>query len=284
MDTSDDADGKSSALPADKLDAAAFVRQVVGRDDVVRARFLSPTDAKKNLVVVYRADGEKRVLKVYRQSFRYTLQAMKNPLSRHFSRAFTIRSLAPTRVRAELDGIEGFRLAGFRTFEVVSRPRRDALVFRHEPGEPLRDVLRRAQDVEAARRYVARMGGDLDRRQAIACERSDLRMIHPAPRLQHVWLLPDDSFLYYDFEDRVNPALRIDEAAAMETENFFFYLLRCKETADLETIRVARDAVGEAVMARWQAHDALRVHGVSGSARRRRWVLPAVLEEDRRRA
>ena len=277
MTNGNGADRSRAGRSAEKVDAAAFVRGVLGRDDIVRARFLSPTDAKKNLVVVYHRDGEKLVLKVYRQSFRYTLQAMKNPLSRHFSRAFTIRSLAPTRVRAELDGIEGFRLAGFRTFEVVAQPRRDALVFRHEPGEPLRDVLRREQDVEAARRYVARMARDLARRQAIACERSDLRMIHPAPRLQHVWLMPDDSFLYYDFEDRVNPALRIEEAAAMEAENFFFYLLRTKETADAETIRIARDAVGDAVMKRWSAHDSTRVHGVSGSARRRRWVLPAVL-------
>ena len=281
MDTADAADSHRSGHPIGKQDAAAFARSVLGRDGVTRARFLSPTDAKKNLVVAYHADGEKLVLKVYRQSFRYTLQAMKNPLSRHFSRAFTIRSLAPTRVRAELDGIEGFRLAGFRTFEVVARPRRDALVFRHERGEPLRDVLRREQDVDVARGYVARMGRDLERRQALACERGDLRMIHPAPRLQHVWLLPDDSFLYYDFEDRVNPALRIEEAAAMETENFFFYLLRTKETSDAETIRIARDAVGDAVMERWSAHDAARVHGVSGSARRRKWVLPAVLGEKR---
>lgn len=265
--------GASSA----SAEAAAVVADVAGVRDVAAAHFLSPTDAKKNLVVAYRVGDERFVLKVYRQALRYTLQALKNPLSRHVSRAFTIRSLAATRVQAELDGIHGFRLAGLRTFDVVDRPRRDALVFRREDGEPLRDRLLRERDPELARRYVARVALDLRRRHEMACRRDDLRMIHPAPRLQHVWLCPDDTLLYYDFEDRVNPALRIDEACAMETEGFFFYLLRCDATADMETIAVAREAVGPDVIGRWRALESHRRHGLSGSARRRQGVLSAVL-------
>ncbi len=261
-------------------DALAVVRAIGGigaEGGDLRARYLSPPDAKKNFVIACRVGDERFVLKVYRQSLRYTLQVLKNPLSRHFSRAFTIRSLAATRVRAELDGIAGFSLAGLRTFEVVARPRRTALLFRHEAGEPLRDVLLREDDTALSRRWVERVAGDLSRRQSLACERDDLRMIHPAPRLQHAWVLPGDELLYYDFEDRVNPALRVREAAAMELENFFFYLLRCPATADAGTIDVARGAVGADALERWTSHAERRRSALSGSARRRKDVLAAVL-------
>jgi hypothetical protein len=258
-------------------DFSALVATVCGLPNVAGAELLSPPGAKKNVVVGYRHAGDDLVLKVYRQALRYTIQALKNPLSRWISRAFTLRSLARTRVRAELDGIAGFRLAGLRTFDVVAWPRSNALVFRREAGEPLRDLLRERADPRVSRRYVERLGADLRRRQAIACQRNDLRMVHPAPRLQHAWLRPDDTLLYYDFEDRVNPVLRVVEAAAMETESVFFDLLRLPETADPATVEVARQAVGTEVIDRWEEESTRRRLGLSGSARRRCQVLDTVL-------
>jgi hypothetical protein len=271
---------ESTLPPGGEPEARRLVCEVTGATaEPIKAFFLSPPDGKKNAVVSYVTDEGKFVLKIYRQDVRYTVQAMKNVVPRYFTRAFTVRSLAPARVRAELAGIAGFREAGFQTFEVVERPRRDALVFRNLPGADLKTILRERADPQVARAFVERVARDLARRQAIALERRDLRMVHPSPRVQHVWVQPDGSFVYYDFEDRVNPGLRIERALANEVECFFFYLLRLEETADPATIALAREALDGAPMQRWRdEREKRRGWRFSGSARRRRGVYPAVLD------
>jgi len=261
--------------------ALELVERVTGATPT-RARFLSPRDGKKNLVLSYRVADERLVLKIYRQDLRYTVQALKNAIPRYLTHAFTLRSLPRARVRAELAGVEGFREAGFATFEVVAQPRHDALVFRYTEGRHLKEILRARRDPRVARAYVERVAHDLAQRQRLALERRDLRMVHPSPRVQHVWVRPDDSFVYYDFEDRVNPSLRIEQALANEVECFFFYLLRLRETADPATIDAAREALGAEPIERWgRERERRHLWRFSGSARRRRDVYPRVVERAR---
>lgn len=260
--------------PSGPLDEEALrvVRRALG--DVggpARARYLARPGTKKNIAIAYESRGERFVLKLYRQDLRYAAGAVKNPFPRYGSRAFTLRSLATTRLRAELDGIAGFREAGLETFEVVARPLRNALVFRYEEGSTLRDVLRAEPEPARRRHLVSRLARDLAQRQRTAAARNDLRMIHPAPRVHHAWVRPGGAFAYYDFEDRVNPSLRVAEALAHEVESFFYHLMRLRVTADASTVAAARDALGEEPWERWREERARRpLWWLSGSARRRR--------------
>ena len=232
-------------------------------------RLLGEWDPKKNAVVGFRRDGRRLVLKVYRHSVRYALQVLKNPISRWGSRAFALRSTAAVRVETEIACGTAFNEAGFATFPIVERTGRTSLLFDLVQGESLRAAVRRLGAGDASRELVERASAELGRRQALALEKRDLRLVHPAPRLQHVWLMQDDGFAYYDFEDRVNPALRIDEALALELQDWLYYVGHADETRDDETLLGAARAVGEDALARLDRYAERRSSArVSGSYRK----------------
>ncbi len=263
-------------LPSPEHSLAAVCPDVAAR--ATDCEYLGVPDGKKNRIVAFTLDGQQRVLKVFRQDWAYRVQVWRNPLSRWVSRAFALRSGARARVQAELDGIAGFRAAGFGTFDVLARPQPHVLVFRREEGLPLLDRIREIGAGPETRSHVAHLADDLRRRQESALAADDRRMVHPAPRLAHAWWRPSGELVYFDFEARVNPSLSVPEALPREVEAFFFSLLRNEATSDAATIGVAVDAVGTAALDRWRAHHARDWRWrLSGSRRRRRDVLARVV-------
>jgi hypothetical protein len=228
-------------------------------------------DSKKNTLVRFRHEGRDVVLKVYRQSLRYTLDALRNPLSRWGSRALALRSLPRARIRSEIECNRAFRAAGFGAFEILAQPSPAALLFRFEAGDPLRSE---ARDPAKTRELVVRASEELGRRQSAALERSCLWLVHPAPRLKHVFVTPDERLLSFDFEDRVNPSLRLEEALALELISWLSYLGRFEPTAGDDTLAACLRAVGEPAIARMRHYASTRRRGSwSGSFRKRRGIL-----------
>jgi len=237
--------------------------------------FLGGYDAKKNAVIRFRHGGRDLVLKVYRQNWRYALQAARSFSSRWGSRAFALRSRARQRLRSEVACTRAFSAAGFGTFELVEQTGRLALVFAFEYGSSLRDLL----DAGAAGRdLVARASEELGRRQSVALRTDDRYLVHPAPRLHHIWVAPGGRLLHHDFEDRVNPSLRIDEALALELLDWLHYVARADPADDHALLRASMEAVGEDALDRVTSYVAARRFGwLSGSFRKHSAVLPRVV-------
>jgi len=85
---------------------------------------------------------------------------------------------------------------------------------------------------------------------------------------------PDERLLYFDFEDRVNPSLRLEEALALELIDWLHYVSRWEPTADDETLVTCLRAVGEPAIARMRYYVSTRRRGaLSGSYRKRRGIV-----------
>jgi hypothetical protein len=98
--------------------------------------------------------------------------------------------------------------------------------------------------------------------------------VHPAPRFKHVFVTPDERLLSFDFEDRVNPSLRLEEALALELISWLSYLGRFEPTAGDDTLAACLRAVGEPAIARMRHYASTRRRGSwSGSFRKRRGIL-----------
>ncbi len=235
-------------------------------------QFLAPWDPKKNALIRFRHGGRDLVLKVYRQNLRYALQAMRNFSSRWGSRALALRSSARQRLQSEVACIRAFAAAGLGTFEIVDQPGPHALVFAFEHGCSLRSLQKRGEEVTD---LVLRATEDLARRQSIARRTNDRYLVHPAPRLTHVWVAPGGRLLYFDFEDRVNPSLRIDEALALELMDWLHYVSRRDD--DRALLRASLEAVGDEGLGRLSAYANGRRFGwLSGSFRKHSDVLTVV--------
>lgn len=232
-------------------------------------RFLAVPDRRKNWIVGYRLGAESLVLKVFRDTPAYRRQALANPVLTRIVRAYALRLPGPERADAEAAAMSAFRAAGFGTFELVERCAHDALVFRLERGRTLDEVLRDApvaERVEAVRR-VAR---DVRDRQVVALRSGERRLVHPFPRLGHVFVTDDGRHLHFDFEGVVNPSLGIEALLGLETESFLAFLAGDRATANPECIDAAVEALGDEVMSRLRRLPARPFWFLSGSARHRR--------------
>lgn len=246
------------------------------------ARFLSTPGSRKNVVVRFTSAGEMRVLKVFRHSPRYAARLLTNPVSRWVTRAFTLRGTARQRLAAEVRGIEGFRAAGLRTFEVLEQPCPVSLVYAFCHGRDVKSYLRKHPARTTA--YVERAARELAQRQRLAMQSRDVRLVHPQPRLNHTWRRRrDGEFAYFDFEDRVNPSLGLEHALALEVESFFRGLVRFELSRAPALLSNAARQLAGAPFDRWRAI-AHRPRALSGSARRRRGVFEQVAAARQRHA
>lgn len=237
--------------------------------------WLSKPQAAKNQIVRYRVGDELRVLKVFSHGWRYSLSLVKTPMSL-WARNFKLRRSAAQRVRAERDADAAFRAAGLSSFEILDRPAANALVFRHYAGQSVRRLMAERDDPAFTRELLGTVAEDFARRQQLALERNDPRLVHPDPCVKHVWVTPEGERLLFDFEGCVNLALPLDELLAREAEVFVFQVGRTGGT-DAAGMQAFVERLGPAVRERWRTQSAQPHWGRSKSNRRRTPEVQALM-------
>jgi hypothetical protein len=172
------------------------------------------------------------VLKVYYGS--------RTPLQ-HFKKSFEnvcagqTSYFPKTRRRIELECLELWRRHGFRVFqtfeqvtvaaphcppggytlfEYVEAPKLDACL--RDTGRPLEE--RKA----LYRRFLAEWG----RRHAVAIQEREPRLVHENGDGKHVLIMPDDSFLWFDFEMIYRSRRHVDLHVSHEIVQYIWYLNR----------------------------------------------------------
>ncbi|MHC4820181.1 MAG: hypothetical protein ACYTDX_00500 [Planctomycetota bacterium] len=268
----------SGTVAAPRGDAKEALRARI--PDLARAaeevRELKGNAGAMSRILQFRSGGERYVLKVFQEPRdRPVLRRLHRGLSR-FTRAHIVDDSIQARVVSERARTEAFRAAGFGTFDLLDAAWPDALLYRFHEGMELRFWMNHHGDDGQRMATVVHLAEDLRRRQALGLERGDFLLIHPFPRMQHVFRERGGRWLYFDFEGTINPALTIEEALGGEVEDFFFNLLRVSWAKGDRFVRAAWDAVGEDAIARWGGLRRPALAVVHSSVRKRRGLLESL--------